>query len=55
VDGPGEVRVRIRGGTEFYLAWSVEPLPSGAVVLVVEERDVRTVDVVPWADLPDSQ
>lgn len=48
--GPGEVRVRFRGGTEIYLAWSAEPLPSGATVLVVAERGQRTVDVVPWSD-----
>lgn len=51
-DGPGEVRVRIRGGTEIYLAWSAEPLPLGTSVLVVESRGARTVDVVPWSDLP---
>jgi hypothetical protein len=27
--GPGEVLVRMRGGTEAYLAWSEEPLPRG--------------------------
>jgi len=31
--GPGEVRLRIRGGTENFLAWSREPLPAGTVVL----------------------
>ncbi|TNC24581.1 NfeD family protein [Amycolatopsis alkalitolerans] len=51
-DGPGEVRVRIRGGTEIYLAWSEEPLPPGTAVLVVGSRGARTVDVVPWSDLP---
>ena len=50
--GPGEVRVRIRGGTETYLAWSEEPIPLGTPVLVVGSRGSRTVDVVPWPDLP---
>lgn len=48
--GPGEVLVRIRGGTEAFLAWSEEPLPKGATVLVVESRGTRQVDVIEWAD-----
>ncbi|TVT58467.1 hypothetical protein FNH05_06585 [Amycolatopsis rhizosphaerae] len=53
-DGPGEVKVRIRGASEIYLAWSEEPLPAGTAVLVVESRGARTVDVVPWSSpLPD--
>ncbi|MGH3831047.1 MAG: OB-fold-containig protein [Pseudonocardiaceae bacterium] len=51
-DGPGEVRVKIRGGTEHYLAWSDDPLPKGASVLVVEARGSRTVGVVAWVDNP---
>ncbi|SFI95820.1 NfeD family protein [Amycolatopsis sacchari] len=50
--GPGEVRVRIRGGTEIYLAWSEEPIPLGTSVLVVAAHGARAVDVVPWTDLP---
>lgn len=34
--GPGEVLVRVRGGTEAFLAWSDDPLPKGATVLVVD-------------------
>jgi membrane protein implicated in regulation of membrane protease activity len=49
-DGPGEVRVKIRGGSETYLAYSDEPLPKGATVLVVETRGARTVGVTPWSD-----
>lgn len=49
-DGPGEARVRIRGGSETYLAWSDEALPTGATVLVVESRGSRTVGVVAWSD-----
>jgi hypothetical protein len=48
--GPGEVLVKIRGGSEAYLAWSPEPLPKGATVLVIESRGNRAVDVSEWAD-----
>ncbi|MGH3869235.1 MAG: hypothetical protein ACRDQ4_24625 [Pseudonocardiaceae bacterium] len=48
--GPGEARVSIRGGSETYLAWSDEALPTGATVLVVESRSGRTVGVVAWSD-----
>jgi membrane-bound ClpP family serine protease len=49
-DGPGEVLIRIRGGTETYLAFSESPIARGESVLVVESRGLRAVDVVPWAD-----
>ncbi len=49
-DGPGEVLVKIRGGSETYIAWSPTPLPKGATVLVIESRGNRTVDVSEWAD-----
>jgi hypothetical protein len=48
--GPGEVLVKIRGGSETYLAWSETPLARGTTVLVVESRGARTVDVAEWAD-----
>jgi membrane protein implicated in regulation of membrane protease activity len=48
--GPGEVLVKIRGGSEAYLAWSETPLPRGTTVLVVETRGARTVDVAEWDD-----
>ncbi|WP_370082868.1 hypothetical protein [Streptacidiphilus sp. MAP12-16] len=48
--GPGEVLVRIRGGSETFLAWSAKPLPKGAPVLVIESRGTRQVDVIEWAD-----
>jgi hypothetical protein len=48
--GPGEVVVKIRGGTEAYIAWSDKPLPKGATVLVIESRGRRTVDVSEWDD-----
>jgi hypothetical protein len=48
--GPGEVLIKIRGGSEAYLAWSDRPLPKGATVLVVESRGARAVDVIEWED-----
>lgn len=48
--GPGEVMVKIRGGSEAYIAWSPTPLPKGATVLVIESRGSRTVDVSEWTD-----
>jgi membrane protein implicated in regulation of membrane protease activity len=51
--GPGEALVRIRGGSETYLAWSDDPLPRGATVLVIECRGPRTVGVVAWTNPPE--
>jgi len=48
--GPGEVLVKIRGGSETFIAWSPEPLPKGTTVLVIEDRGTRTVDVSAWND-----
>ena len=48
--GPGEVLVRVRGGSESLIAWSAEPLPRGATVLVIESRGRRAVDVSQWDD-----
>lgn len=48
--GPGEVLVKIRGGSEAFIAWSPEPLPKGTTVLVIENRGARTVDVSAWTD-----
>jgi hypothetical protein len=50
-DGPGEVLIRIRGGSEAFLAWSDKPLPKGATVLVIESRGERAVDVIEWKDV----
>jgi len=49
-DGPGEVLIRIRGGTETYLAYSESPIAKGESVLVVESCGHRAVDVVAWVD-----
>jgi len=48
--GPGEVLIKIRGGSEAFLAWSQTPLPKGATVLVTESRGLRAVDVIEWED-----
>jgi hypothetical protein len=48
--GPGEVLVKVRGGTEAYLAWSEQPLAKGTQVLVFNARGERTLDVMEWAD-----
>jgi hypothetical protein len=42
--------VKMRGGTEAYLAWSDQPLERGATVLVFNSRGERTVDVMEWSD-----
>ena len=49
-DGPGEVVIKIRGGSEAFLAWSDKPLPKGATVLVIDSRGARAVDVIEWED-----
>jgi hypothetical protein len=48
--GPGEVLVKIRGGSEAFIAWSPEPLAKGTTVLVINERGSRAVDVSAWTD-----
>jgi hypothetical protein len=48
--GPGEVLVKIRGGSECFIAWSPAPLPKGTTVLVIESRGTRSVDVSDWKD-----
>jgi hypothetical protein len=46
-DGPGEVVLPIRGGTEAFAAWSDEPIPKYTRVVVVDERSARSVTVTP--------
>ncbi len=48
--GPGEVLVKIRGGSEAFIAWSREPLLKGTTVLVIDERGSRAVEVSAWDD-----
>ena len=49
--GAGEVLVTVRGAREAFMAWSGEPLPKGAKVLVVDVRGARAVVVEPWDDM----
>jgi hypothetical protein len=44
------VEVRIRGGTETFIARSAVPLAKGQPVIIVETLGPRTVIVLPWAD-----
>lgn len=52
-DGPGEVLLRLGGGTEAYLAWSEQPLPRGSEVLVFNSRGDRSVDVMQFPAGPE--
>jgi hypothetical protein len=51
-DGPGEVLVRVRGGTEAYVAWSEQPLARDTPVIVFNSRGQRTVDVMEFDQDP---
>jgi hypothetical protein len=51
-DGPGEALLKVRGGTEAYIAWSERPLPRGTRVLALTTRGPRAVEVVPWPEDP---
>ncbi|MGH9066559.1 MAG: NfeD family protein [Acidimicrobiales bacterium] len=44
-DGPGEVLVAIRGGTDTYLAYADDEISAGTEVVVVAKRPGRAVDV----------
>jgi hypothetical protein len=48
------VLVKIRGGSETYLAWSDTPLPKDTTVLIIESRGARAVDVIVW-DAPSNE
>jgi hypothetical protein len=52
VDGPGEVLVSVRGGTEAFLAWSEVPLARNTSVIVFNSRGERTVDVMQFDSDP---
>jgi hypothetical protein len=47
-NGPGEVLLPVRGGTEAYAAWSDRPIEKHAQVLVVECTSGRSVIVTPF-------
>jgi hypothetical protein len=46
-DGPGEVMLPVRGGTEAFAAWSDEPVAKHTRVVVIEDRSGRSVTVTP--------
>jgi hypothetical protein len=47
-DGPGEVLLSVRGGSEAFAAWSDEPIAKHKQVLVIEETSARSVIVTPF-------
>jgi hypothetical protein len=47
-DGPGEVLLPVRGGTEAFAAWSDQPVPKHTRVLVIETTSARSVIVTPF-------
>lgn len=47
-EGPGEVLVRVRGGSEAFIAYADAEIERDTDVLVVSSRGERSVDVVPW-------
>ncbi len=49
-EGPGEVSLQTQGGTESYIAYSDDPIPRGAIVLVLNFQGARTVNVMPWQE-----
>ena len=49
-DGPGEIVVSIRGGTERFAAWCEQPLAKHTPVVVIGERSARTVDVTAFPE-----
>jgi nucleotide-binding universal stress UspA family protein len=51
-EGPGEVLVHVRGGTEAFIAFADGIIERDCDVLVVSSRGHRTVDVVEWPSWP---
>jgi hypothetical protein len=46
-DGPGEVLLPVRGGSEAFAAWSDEPIMRHRRVVVVDSISARSVFVTP--------
>ena len=44
---PGEVLLRVRGGSESYIAFADQAIPMGTEVVIVSDRGGRTVFVAP--------
>ena len=49
LNGPGEVLLPVRGGTEAFAAWSDEPVPRHSMVVVVDCISSRSVFVTPYS------
>jgi len=47
-DGPGEVLLPVRGGTEAFAAWSDEAIEKHTRVLVIDCTSARSVIVTPF-------
>jgi hypothetical protein len=47
VNGPGEVLLAVRGGSEAFAAWSDEAIPRHSRVIVVDALSARSVLVTP--------
>ncbi|WP_165485919.1 hypothetical protein [Frankia sp. Cppng1_Ct_nod] len=47
-NGPGEVLVPLRGGSEAFAAWADEPIGKHVRILVTEMMSARSVIVVPF-------
>jgi hypothetical protein len=47
-DGLGEVQIRLRGGTELFLARSAGPLARGTTVQIIDDLGGRIVEVVAY-------
>lgn len=47
-DRPGEVRVVVDGIAHYYLAYASTAVPTGAEVLIINDRGARQIDVEPW-------
>ncbi len=45
---PGEVLLSMRGGSESFIAYSEEEIPTGSQVLVLNSRPGRVVEVTPF-------
>jgi hypothetical protein len=52
LNGPGEVLLPVRGGSEAFTAFSDQPVPRHARVAVVEALSARSVLVTPLPVLP---
>ncbi len=47
-NGPGEVLLPVRGGTEAFAAWADEPINKNTQVLVIDCMSARSVIVTPY-------